>query len=232
MPRRPRMYLPEIPAHIVQRGNNRNACFFEQEDYQVYLEVLSKGCRRYAVHCHAYCLMTNHVHLLLTQTSEHYGISQAMQFIGRMYVGYINRKYRRTGTLWEGRHKSSLIQADRYLLTCYRYIEMNPVAAGMVAAPTDYPWSSHLANAWEEKDGFLSHHPTYLDLGASPSDRQRTYRTMFTDILPDYDVEEIKKCLEFNYPLGNDRFREEIEFVIGRSVGYAKRGRPSGGKEV
>jgi len=134
MPRRPRLYIPGIPAHIVQRGNNREPCFFCDFDYQHYLETLGQGLNRYAVRCHAYVLMTNHVHLLLTPSTEN-GISQLMAYLGKKYVTYINKTYRRTGTLWEGRHKSSLIDAENYLLRCYRYIEMNPVRAGMVFRP-------------------------------------------------------------------------------------------------
>jgi putative transposase len=150
MPRKPRMYLPSIPAHIVQRGNNRDACFFSDDDYLYYLEVLGQGLRRYGVKLHAYCLMTNHVHLLMTP-KDNVGISRVMQHLGRLYVLYINRTYRRSGTLWEGRHKASLVNAEEYLLTCYRYIELNPVAAGMVNTPEQYRWSSYRWHAWGNK---------------------------------------------------------------------------------
>lgn len=126
------MYLPGVPAHIVQRGNNRGACFFTDEDYSFYLECLGQGLERYRVSLHAYVLMTNHVHLLATPTDSD-GISRLMQHVARLYVLYINRAYRRTGTLWEGRHKASLVQVETYLLACYRYIELNPVTAGMTA---------------------------------------------------------------------------------------------------
>lgn len=147
MPRKPRMYLPGVPAHVVQRGNNREACFFQDEDYQFYLAVLGDALKRYRVQLHAYVLMTNHVHLLMTPTDES-GISRVMQHLGRLYVLYVNRTYRRSGTLWEGRHKSSLINATEYLLTCYRYIELNPVRAGMVAVPEEYRWSSCRWHGW------------------------------------------------------------------------------------
>ena len=135
------MYLPGVPSHVVQRGNDRQACFFEQENHLFYLDCLGQACRRYEVVLHAYVLMTNHVHLLMTPVTE-LGISRVMQLVGNRYVQYINKSYRRTGTLWEGRHKASLIDAERYLLTCYRYIELNPVRAGMVMHPGDYAWSS------------------------------------------------------------------------------------------
>ena len=142
MPRKTRVYLPGVPAHIVQRGNNRNACFFAEQDYAYYLEALAQGLRRFGADLHAYCLMKNHIHLLIT---PHYkdSISRVIQHMGRQYVRYINKTYSRTGTLWEGRHKGSLVDAEHYLLTCYRYIELNPVTAGIVTRPDMYPWSSY-----------------------------------------------------------------------------------------
>jgi len=137
MPRRARMYLPGYPYHIVQRGNNREACFVEPENYQYYLEVWKENARRYGVAVHAYCLMTNHIHFLVTL--EHAkSISRATSVIGSRYAWYFNKSYKRTGTVWVGRHKSSLVQTDRYFLTCCRYIEMNPVVAGMVRKPEEY----------------------------------------------------------------------------------------------
>ena len=137
MPRKPRMYLAGVPCHVVQRGNNRAACFFTDDDYAFYREVLADASRRYRVHVHAYVLMTNHVHLLLSpQTVD--GVSRVMQSVGRRYVQYVNKRYRRCGTLWESRHKASLVDAERYLLACYRYIELNPVTASMVPHPGDY----------------------------------------------------------------------------------------------
>ncbi len=226
MPRKPRMYLPGIPAHIVQRGNNRDACFFSDDDYRYYLEALGQGCRRHAVQLHAYCLMTNHVHLLMTQTHEDRGISQVMQHLGRLYVAYINKTYRRSGTLWEGRHKASLIDAEAYLLTCYRYIEMNPVAAQMVPTPDQYPWSSYRHHAWGEGSREITDHALYRALDPRPAERQRVYRDLFKFQIPEIDLHEIRHSLAYNYPLGNDRFREQIERALGHKVGYRKRGRP------
>jgi putative transposase len=140
MPRKPRMYLADVPSHIVQRGNDREACFFEQDNYRFYLQCLGEACRRYAVSLHAYVLMTNHVHLLMTPSTAE-GVSRVMQLVGNRYVQYINRSYGRTGTLWEGRHRSSLVDAEHYLLRCYRYIELNPVRAKIVSHPGEYRWS-------------------------------------------------------------------------------------------
>ncbi len=226
MPRKPRMYLAGMPCHVVQRGNNRAACFFTDDDYAFYLEVLADACRRYHVHVHAYVLMTNHVHLLLTpQTVD--GVSRVMQSVGRRYVQYVNKTYRRCGTLWESRHKASLVQAERYLLACHRYIELNPVAAGMVKHPGDYPWSSYGGSACGKRDSLWSPHALYLALGEDALARQSRYRELFASHLPRELVHQIQTALDFSMPLGNDRFRHQIERELGRSIGQAKRGRPS-----
>ena len=136
----------------MQRGHNRSAVFFQDFDYLKYLACLREAAQVYGCAVHAYVLMTNHVHLLMTQARSNVGISQVMQHVGRMYVAYVNKTYRRTGTLWEGRHKASLVDADHYLLTCYRYIELNPVVANMVTAPDQYRWSSYRYHAWGEKN--------------------------------------------------------------------------------
>ena len=225
MPRKPRMYLAGVPCHVVQRGNNRAACFFTDDDYAFYLDFLADACQRYRVDVHAYVLMTNHVHLLLTpQTIE--GASRVMQSIGRRYVQYVNKQYHRSGTLWESRHKASLVDAEHYLLACYRYIELNPLTAGMVLHPGDYRWSSYGANAWGRGDDLVSPHPLYLDLGTDPSVRRSCYRQLFARHLSKDLVHEIRNSLDFSMPLGNDRFRQQIEQALGRSIGHAKRGRP------
>lgn len=157
MPRKTRMYLPGVPVHIVQRGNNREACFFCDDDYLYYKELLAEGLKRYGGELHAYCLMTNHVHLLISPVAED-SIPRIVQHLGRQYVQYINKYYRRSGTLWEGRYKSSLIDEENYLLTCSRYIELNPVAAGMVKTPDEYRWSSYRANAWGKHDALVVPH--------------------------------------------------------------------------
>ena len=137
MPRKPRFKLIGIPQHVIQRGNNREPCFYAEEDYRRYLDDLQECASKFDSRIHAYVLMTNHVHLLVTPMTEH-GISQMMQALGRRYVYYVNKTYKRTGTLWEGRYKSSLIDSDRYLLTCMRYIELNPIRACMVIHPGEY----------------------------------------------------------------------------------------------
>jgi putative transposase len=217
--------LTNIPTHIVQRGNNRQAIFFEDEDYRTYLGWVDEAARRWECAIHAYVLMTNHVHLLVTPRDAE-AISRFMQYVGRRYVPYVNRKYRRTGTLWEGRFKSSPVQSEAYLLVCYRYIEMNPTRAGMAAAPADYPWSSCRHNALGESNPILTAHPEYLALGDSDDRRQAAYRRLLADDLEQTAVEQVRACLQTGTPFGNDRFREQIQRTLGRKVGYSKRGRP------
>jgi len=226
MPRKPRMYLSGVPAHIVQRGNNRGNCFFKENDYQFYLDCLSVGLRRYKVSLHAYVLMSNHVHLLMTPDNE-FGISQVMQHLGRQYVCYINKTQNRTGTLWEGRHKASLVSAEDYLLTCYRYIELNPVVANIVKSIDDYPWSSYAHNGLGVKNNLISEHDVYSRLGLSANQRRLHYRELIQNKVLTYDDnQKIKKCSQFNFPLGNKSFQKKIELELGYSVGFDKRGRP------
>jgi len=226
MPRKPRMYLPGIPCHIIQRGNNREACFYAEQDYQFYLECLADACRRYGVAVHAYVLMTNHVHLLMTPDT-HEGISQVMQSLGRRYVQYINYEYRRSGTMWEGRHKASLVEAESYLFVCYRYIELNPVQAGMVSHPAEYPWSSYAVNGQGKASNLVKPHPLYLALGGDAAIRQHAYRYLFETHLDTKEIHTIQKSAQFSMPLGTDRFKEQIEIALRRTIGHAKRGRPS-----
>lgn len=225
MPRKTRMYLPGIPAHVVQRGHNRNACFFSDDDHLFYLECLGQGLRRCGVQLHAYVLMTNHVHLLMTP-AETFSISRLMQHIGRLYVLYVNKRYRRSGALFEGRHKASLVAADDYLLSCYRYIEMNPVAAGMVHSPEQYRWSSYHHHAWGKMNRLNRDHELYLALEREPAARQHAYRELFKNQLPETKLHNIRECLAYNYALGTERFRQEIELALDRQIGERKRGRP------
>ena len=210
MPRQPRFQLPGMPQHVIQRGNNRAACFFDQADYNHYLQSLHEACKRYGCKLHAYVLMTNHVHLLLTpQTTE--GVSRVMQSVGRRYVQYVNKQYHRSGTLWESRHKASLVDAEQYLLACYRYIELNPVAARMVNHPGDYRWSSFACNGWGSRDDLVSPHALYLALSDNALSRQSCYRELFSSHLSKDLVHDIRTALYFSMPLGNDRFRQQIE---------------------
>ena len=225
MPRKPRVYVPGIPCHVIQRGNNRNACFFAKEDYRFYLDCLQDACVNNAVDVHAYVLMTNHVHLLMTPESQE-GISRVMQSLGRRYVQHINRTYQRCGTLWESRHRSSLVDAEQYLLACYRYIELNPVAALMVNHPNEYPWSSYSTNAYGTQNKLITLHPIFLQLGASAKIRQENYRALFSSSLGKDEIHAIQTAARFSTPLGNERFKEQIEKATGQKIGQVKRGRP------
>ena len=166
MPRQPRYFIPNIPQHVIQRGVDRQAVFFEARDYQLYLDTLRCAAHRYHCSVHAYVLMTNHTHLLITPGTGR-SLPLLMQAMGRGYVQKLNRHYNRTGTLWQGRYKASLIQDDQYLLTCYRYIELNPVRAGMVRRPGDYPYSSYRHNANGQPDSLITPHPLYRSLAAT-----------------------------------------------------------------
>ena len=225
MPRKQRFFLPDLPVHVVQRGNNRAQVFFTDKDRRKYLEWLGEAAERWNCAIHAYVLMTNHVHLLLTPADGD-GISRAMQYVGRRYVPYVNRTHNRSGTLWEGRFKSSLVQSDAYLLACYRYIELNPVRAGLVAAPQDYPWSSHRSNALGRDDPLLTPHDNYLSLGRSADARRAAYRRLFETGLEPVVTKQVRECLQTGTPFGDEGFRDQIESTLGRPVGYAKRGRP------
>src|SRR5210317_2260739 len=161
MPRRPRFNLPGIPQHIVQHGNNRAPCFFDEKDRWQYLEDLAESAEKYLCEIHAYVLMTNHVHLLVTPKGK-FAVSQMMQALGRRYVYYVNHRYGRSGTLWEGRYRSSLVDSEAYLLACMRYIELNPVRAGMVTHPAEYQWSSYRINAQDEASELICPHTLYL----------------------------------------------------------------------
>ena len=225
MPRKPRFHLPGVPVHAVQRGHCRQAVFFEDDDYQVYLHWLRVAAQRYDCSVHAYALMTNHIHLLLTPQAED-SLARLMQYLGRHYVPYINRRHGRSGTLWEGRYKASLVQQELYLLRCYHYIELNPVRAGMVEEPGGYRWSSHAANAKAFSDPVISPHPLYLELGRTQAERCRRYRSMFPAQLGAGQLALIRSACQSGTPLGTDRFRRGIETRLGCATGYAGRGRP------
>lgn len=225
MPRKPRFDLPGVPVHVVQRGNNRQAVFFDDAGRRAYLGWLGEAAGRYGCAVHAYVLMGNHVHLLMTP--EHTGaVGRTLQYVGRRYVPYVNRLTDRTGTLWEGRYRASLIDAERYLMQCYRYIELNPVRAGLVADPADHPWSSVHANALGRKDPLVTPHPAYLALGRGPKTRGRAYLALLAETLPEDTMEALRCALNSGTPLGDQPFRDRIETVLKLPVGHIRRGRP------
>ena len=225
MPRKPRIHLPGLPQHVIQRGNNREPCFYATTDYQYYLQTLAESLELHDCQLHAYVLMTNHVHLLVTPGAS-YGISRLMQATGRKYVQHINRTYRRSGTLWEGRYKASLIDSDAWLLTCMRYIEMNPVRAGMVSHPSAYRWSSYRTNAGGAYSPLLAPHGLYLALGKTPSDRQHAYRELFRSRLDASQLHEIREILNHELVLGREDFKDRIAQMTRRQVRRGRDGRP------
>ena len=224
MPRKARNYLAGMPYHVVQRGNNREPCFVEPENYYFYLQLWEEVSKRYGVDVHAFCLMTNHIHFLVTPQEQN-ALSNTMKVVGSRYAQYFNSQYRRTGTLWEGRHRSSLVQSESYALLCYRYIELNPVRASMVAHPGEYQWSSYRANAWGESH-WLKPHEEYLKLGPHASERQHAYRELFRNSLDSDDIHKIQQGTQYNHPVADDRFCRLIEQKYGIKVGKINRGRP------
>ena len=225
MARLPRICPPKIPQHIIQRGNNRSICFASEQDFYAYSQWLKEYSQEFDVAIHAWVFMTNHVHLLVTPLTEN-GVTALMQSLGRRYVRYFNHTYRRTGTLWEGRFKSCLIQSEIYLLKCYRYIEMNPVRAGMVSDPADYFWSSYRSNAFGLESALCTPHEEYLKLGKSKEERLKRYRSLFQAHIEGNLLEQIRSSVNQGLALGNRRFKEEIELLYGRRVQPAKMGRP------
>jgi len=225
MARLPRFFVENQSQHVIQRGNNREPIFVTNEDYRFYLNCLSEAAEKHDCFIHAYVLMTNHVHLLVSPHNEN-SIPKIMQSVGRRYVQYFNYNYKRTGTLWEGRYKATLIDTDNYFLTCMRYIELNPVRADMVALPGDYPWSSFQANAYGEKNKLLVKHSLYSLLGQTENERQIAYRQLFRVQLDAVDVNAIREATNKAWVLGNDRFRQRIEGLAGRRAAPVKSGRP------
>ena len=225
MPRRARLSLPGIPWHIIQRGNNRSVCFQAEEDYQFYLHYLREFAERFGCAIHAYVLMTNHVHLLLTPERED-SAGLLMKHLGQRYVQYVNRAYRRSGTLWEGRFRSCLTQGEDYVLACHRYIELNPVRAGMVRRPQDYRWSSYHANGLGRADALLTPHEEYLRLGRNDQDRREAYRALFRAHVDEALMEEIRDATNGNFVLGGKRFQDQIAAALWRRVVRGKAGRP------
>lgn len=214
-----------MPVHAVQRGNNRTACFVDDEDRAFYLHHLGRLAPEAGCALHAYCLMTNHVHLLMTPARTN-SCADLIKRLGQLYTQYFNKRYARTGTLWEGRFRSSLVQTEAYLLACYRYIELNPVRAGMVADPALHRWSSYCANAGEAQDPRLTPHAEYLRLGLDPEERRRQYRALFgTELAPDL-VRDIRSVTHAGYVLGSEAFQREIGRRLGRRVIPGAAGRP------
>ncbi|MCE5231828.1 MAG: transposase [Mizugakiibacter sp.] len=225
MPRRARLEFPGIPLHITQRGVNRCAVFVDDDDRRHYLALLEDAARRHALAVHAYVLMGNHVHLLVS-SGEAGALSRAMRDLGQCYVQGFNRRHRRTGTLWEGRFKSCLVDSERYVLSVYRYIELNPVRAAMVAAPEDYRWSSVHAHLGASDDPLLTPHTAFLALGADRRARVAAYRTWLASGVDDAELEAIRAHIVQERALGSERFQRMLERTLNRPLQVRPRGRP------
>lgn len=225
MPRAKRLELPGVAQHVIQRGNDRQACFFEAADYLCYLQALREAALRYACQVHAYVLMTNHVHLLLTPVDAG-AVARVMQAVGRRYVRYVNDSTGRTGTLWEGRYKASLVDSERYVLTCYRYIELNPVRAGMAASPGAYRWSSFAANGNGLQDPLVTPHAVYRQMGTTMEQCRARYRALVAEAIPEDDLAAIRLYAQRQRALGTPRFQAQIEQQLQRRAGIGQPGRP------
>jgi putative transposase len=225
MARLPRYILPGQPQHVIHRGNNRQAVFGGDDDYRFYRDCLGEASKKHQCDIHAYVLMTNHVHLLVTPQAEA-GIGKMMQSVGRRYVQYFNHTYQRTGTLWEGRYRATLVDAERYLLRCYRYIELNPVRAERVNHPRDYPWSSYRCHADGYADPLVVDHNLYLALHRNAEERRKAYRALFRSRLDEQTLGEIRDTLNKGWVLGSERFKGDIAALGQRRVQPLPKGRP------
>ncbi len=218
MARLSRFVLPGHPQHVIQRGNNRQMIFKVNDDYEYYLERLHAAAKKHKCDVHAYVLMTNHVHLLITPHTDD-GIGKMMQMIGRYYVQYFNKKYKRTGTLWEGRYKATIINTEQYLFTCMNYIENNPVRAkNMVSHPQDYLWSSYKYNAQGELDVLVTPQREYKKLAKTDKGRQSAYKKLFRTPVSDKKLAEIREATNKAWVLGGKKFKRKIEKMVGRPV--------------
>ena len=225
MPRTRRLDVPGIAQHVVQRGNDRQPCFYREIDYLRYLQDLREAALKCACQVHAYVLMTNHVHLLVTPASVG-AVGRMMQMVGRRYVRYLNDSMCRTGTLWEGRYKASLVDSERYLLACYRYIELNPVRAGMVESPAGYRWSSHAANGMGMHDPLVTPHEVYRRLADSDKQRRLAYQALFAEALSHEALAEIRLYVQRQRALGSSRFQAQIEQRLQQQAGLGRPSRP------
>jgi putative transposase len=214
MPSRPRYCPAGYPVHVIQRGNDRQLCFAEESDLAAYANWLNEYSDQYNVQVHGWVFMTNHVHLLLTPQTDA-GTSKLMQTLGRLYVRYFNHRYQRSGTLFEGRYRSSLVQQEEYLLACQRYIELNPVRAGLVQDPGDYRWSSYRAHAFGVEPAMWSPHELYNALGQDRVARQVNYRALFKEVLDMEVTAKIRLCTDKGLVLGTERFRERVKLLTG-----------------
>ncbi len=228
MARLPRYVIPGQPQHIIQRGNNRQVIFAADTDYQFFRDALVEAAEQHGLAIHAYVWMTNHVHMLATPEIDH-SISKVFQSVGRRYVQHFNSVYRRSGTLWEGRYRATVVDSEAYLLKLMRYIELNPVRAGMVEHPREYRWSSYRCNGLGESGAegqWVRPHREYLRLGRNPAERQSAYRQLFRAAISGEDLKQIRECTHKGWALGGGRFRARVEVLAQRRAASKGVGRP------
>jgi putative transposase len=226
MPRQPRLILPGVPVHIVQRGNDRMRCFREDGDFVFYRAQLRTLSRKFSCAIHAYCLMPNHVHLLVTPDVAP-GCAGLMKELSQRYASHFNRKYGRTGTLWEGRFRSCIVDSTSYVLACYRYIELNPVRAGIVAHPSLYPWSSYAGNMGMRADALVAPHAEFLSMARDDGPRHAVYRDLLNEGLSSSMLTAIRTATAGGYPLGSDEFKSALAPPPGRRLERRRSGRPA-----
>jgi putative transposase len=225
MARLPRLTLPGYPHHIIQRGNNRQPIFSAAADYELLLALLEEHAKAQKVALHAYVLMSNHFHVLATPQTED-GVPRMMQSVGRSYVRHFNGKYARSGTLWEGRYRSTLIQAERYLLACMVYIDLNPVRAGMVADPAEYPWSSHAHYVGRRTDRLVAPHPLFWELGNTPFARELAYAELVRSGLSAAQQQALTDSAMRGWALGEQAYVQDLQRRTERRIVKSRAGRP------
>lgn len=225
MARLPRLVIPQQPHHIIQRGNDRQLIFRDAGDYGFFLGWLHESAKQFNVAIHAYVLMSNHLHLLASP-AVNIGLGRMMQWVGRHYVPYFNHKYERSGTLWQGRYKTAVIDSERYFLTCSRYIELNPVRAGMVHNPAEYAWSSYQHHIGLRTDPLITDHPLYWALGNTPFEREAAYKALAEQALTPSELDVMRKSATNGWAIGSEKFQAQLEKVAERRVTPGKRGRP------
>jgi putative transposase len=225
MARLPRLTVPGYPHHLIQRGNNRQAIFASPGDYQTLLAMLDENARKFEVELHAYVLMSNHFHLLATPATVE-GLPHLMQAVGRRYVRYFNQRQGRSGTLWEGRYRSTLIQAERHLLACMVYLDLNPVRAGIAPSAADYPWSSHRHFAGLAADKLVTPHPLYWSLGNTPFAREAAYSEMVAGGISPQEQQALTESALRGWALGEPDYVADLQRRTARRVAKGKAGRP------
>ena len=225
MPRKARVLVPNYPHHIVQRGHNRKAVFVADEDYRFYLDNLKEWKINLGIKLYAWCLMTNHIHLIVEPGEDERSISELMKRLAGRQTAYVNKQERRSGSLWEGRFKASPIQRDNYLLACCRYVEMNPVRANMVAGPRQYKWSSYCERVGLVESTNLDFDPSYLNLAADEITRIERYKAYLKQGASDKELALLRSACARNQLTGNDHFVDEIELRMGFRIEHRGRGR-------